>query len=135
MIHVRVTRSEEGIAVGYTINIELQSVELFKLLIHRGLNCWEDAPAELKDLGDMFTHGRITQNHTKQRINSKPESNPELGTLTEQLRVNRFVAEYGNEYWMQVIRDGQGPQVMAGTWKSPATMASLEAAQKPDENA
>jgi hypothetical protein len=131
-IHVKIDREylndeaefdEDPLIKEIKVTVTAESLEIFKLLIHRGLNCWEDAPAELKDLGDMFTHGRITQNHTKQRINSKPESNPELATLTEQLRVNAFVAEHGNEYWMQVIRDGQGPQVMAGTWVKPISIS------------
>jgi hypothetical protein len=116
MIHVKVTRSEEGVAIGYTINIELQSVEIFKLLIHRGLNCWEDAPKELKDLGDMFTHGRITQDHHKQPINSKPESNPELGTPAEIHRCREYTDRWGHAEMAQRIIRGEAHLVAAGKW-------------------
>jgi hypothetical protein len=39
-------------------------------LINRALNCWDAAPKDLKDLGDMITHGRVTQDHTYKRVGS-----------------------------------------------------------------
>ena len=122
MIKVSVHREgPERTMMGIHIYIDdEESVERFKLLLHRGLNCWEDAPAELKELGDMFTHGRITQNHVKQRINSKPESNPELGTVIEQMRIAAWIQEYGHLAWRTALHTGISHQIASGKWKPPA---------------
>lgn len=48
----------------FAITITDESVPEFKQLVQRALNCWDDAPKDLKELGDMLTHGKITQDHT-----------------------------------------------------------------------
>lgn len=115
--------------IGYTVYVEGASIELFKQLIHRGLNCWEDAPADLKELGDMFTHGRVTQNHHKQTINSKRESNPELGTDEEMARIDAFVCKYGIDKWRELILSGESHLVIAGTWKEKPILLGIDPAK------
>lgn len=42
------------------------SLERFKTLVNRALNVWDAAHPEMKELGDMLTHGRITQDYYAQ---------------------------------------------------------------------
>jgi hypothetical protein len=42
---------------------EEESLKNFIALVNRALNVWDRAPAELKELGDMLTHGYVTQHH------------------------------------------------------------------------
>jgi hypothetical protein len=67
MMHMQVTRSGNdplGEIQEFKLSITQESIPQFKELVNRALNCWDRAPKDLKDLGDMLTHGRITQNHT-----------------------------------------------------------------------
>ena len=74
MIHARVTRKPSinsqdpestGPIDGIHISITAESIPNFQRLVDRALNCWNSAPAELKELGDMLTHGRVTQDHAR----------------------------------------------------------------------
>lgn len=67
MIHVRVSRNPSNEIGGIHISITAASIQNFHTLVNRALNCWDSAPAELKELGDMLTHGYITQPHTDQK--------------------------------------------------------------------
>ena len=67
MIHARVSRNPENEIDGIHISITADSRQNFNTLVNRALNCWDSAPAELKELGDMLTHGYITQTHTNQK--------------------------------------------------------------------
>ena len=67
MIHARVSRNPENEIDGIHISITADSLQNFNTLVNRALNCWDSAPAELKELGDMLTHGYITQTHTNQK--------------------------------------------------------------------
>lgn len=70
MIHARVTRNPETSQLdGIHISITEESIPNFVQLVNRALNCWDTAPKEVKDLGDMLTHGYITQDHTHQKMN------------------------------------------------------------------
>lgn len=66
MIHAKYYKAEpeKNLAEAITLTITDDSLDNFKRLVDRALNCWDNAPKELKDLGDMLTHGRITQDHT-----------------------------------------------------------------------
>lgn len=67
MIHAKVTRNSENKLDGIHISITADSIQNFHTLVDRALNCWDSAPAELKELGDMLTHGYVTQTHTNQK--------------------------------------------------------------------
>jgi hypothetical protein len=67
MIHARVSRNPENEIDGIHISITADSIQNFNTLVNRALNCWDSAPAELKELGDMLTHGYITQTHTNRK--------------------------------------------------------------------
>ena len=67
MIHARVSRNSENEIDGIHISITTDSIQNFNTLVNRALNCWDSAPAELKELGDMLTHGYITQPHIDQK--------------------------------------------------------------------
>jgi hypothetical protein len=66
MIHVNVSRSPtdpNNPIEELKISVTKESLGPFIQMIDRALNCWDNAPKELKDFGDMVTHGFITQDH------------------------------------------------------------------------
>jgi hypothetical protein len=68
-----------GSRENYLISVGPDQVESFKLLVSRALNTWADAPVAMKELGDMLTHGRVTQDYEAQQFKKKSvaESNKE----------------------------------------------------------
>lgn len=38
----------------------------FRKLVNRALNCWDSAPSEVKELGDMITVGVVQQDYSRQ---------------------------------------------------------------------
>jgi RNAse (barnase) inhibitor barstar len=111
MIHVRVSRalSQHDAEVmdlprGITemhISVTEESMDNFKQLIDRALNCWDSAPQELKELGDMLTHGRITQPHEFQPINTKQSS--DYYTVSEAVALMQIFEEVGEEKRRQLM--------------------------------
>lgn len=63
MIHAKVTRNPDTQLDGIHISITAASIPAFVTMVDRALNCWDTAPKELKELGDMLTHGHITQEY------------------------------------------------------------------------
>lgn len=63
MIHARVSRNSENEIDVLHLSITAESLPAFNQLVNRALNCWDSAPPELKELGDMLTHGYITQKY------------------------------------------------------------------------
>ena len=43
-----------------------KTINAFRTALNRALNCWPEAPAELKELSDMLEHGRILQDYRSQ---------------------------------------------------------------------
>lgn len=66
MIHARVSRNPNNSIAEIHISVTADSLPTFQQLVNRALNCWDSAPPELKELGDMLTHGYITQKYTSQ---------------------------------------------------------------------
>jgi hypothetical protein len=64
MIHVRVTRNSSEKIDGAHIAITEESMESFTKMVNRALNTWDDAPKDLKELGDMLVHGRVLQDYS-----------------------------------------------------------------------
>jgi hypothetical protein len=64
-IHAKPGRDNDGNLIHLNLSINQESLPNFLRLIDRALNCWDNAPQELKELGDMLTHGRITQDHSQ----------------------------------------------------------------------
>lgn len=65
MFHLKTNNWQDGTLADLTIKIDdEQSLNNFRTLVNRALNCWDQAPKDLKDLGDILTHGRITQDHS-----------------------------------------------------------------------
>jgi hypothetical protein len=65
MIHVRVTRNSLFKIDAAHISITEESMEDFIKLVNRALNTWDDAPKDLKELGDMLVHGKVLQDYSK----------------------------------------------------------------------
>lgn len=66
MIHVKVSRDADGEIDNLQIGITKESLGRFTALINAGLNCADQAHPELKELGDMLTHGEILQDYYSQ---------------------------------------------------------------------
>jgi hypothetical protein len=74
MIHAKISRAPDNSIAEIHLSITSESLPNFLSLVNRALNCWDSAPKELKELGDMLTHGYITQDHTYHPINTKQNS-------------------------------------------------------------
>jgi hypothetical protein len=68
MIHHKISRGPDGQLAELHISVTAESLANFQELVNRSLNCWDTAPKELKDLGDMMTHGYVTQDHTYKKM-------------------------------------------------------------------
>lgn len=112
MIHARVTRSPEGTLDGIHISVTAESLPNFESLINRGLNCWDSAPAELKELGDMLTHGRVTQNHAYTPINTK--QNLDYYTPEEYAKISDWIETHGRQDFLHAIRTNQVGKILSG---------------------
>ena len=112
MIHARVTRNPEGDLDGIHIAVTAESLSSFKQLIDRALNCWDSAPKELKELGDMLTHGRITQDHTYVPVNTKNGKRTDYHTAEEQEIIGQFIEQAGLEAWLTHLRNNTQHQVL-----------------------
>jgi len=86
------------------IEITQESIANFTELINRALNCWDGAPEELKQLGDMITHGYITQDHSYKKINSN--RNADYHTEAEFKLISRFIEDKGLQAWLDHIMAG-----------------------------
>lgn len=104
MIHTRVSRNPDNTIAEIHLSVTADSLPNFQALVDKALNCWDSAPAELKELGDMLTHGRITQDHTYKPINTKQSS--DYYTASEQAIIRAFIEEYGNGVWLQHVANG-----------------------------
>lgn len=72
MIHVEVHRDPANNFAELKFSITAESIPGFIDLISRGLNCFPNVHPELKELGDMLTHGKILQDYYGSRTDTKP---------------------------------------------------------------
>lgn len=105
-----------------------KSISNFKLLVDRALNAWDSAPKELKDLGDMLTHGRITQDHTLVKIASSQR--PDLFSVKEKEVIDTFIQENGIDAWKEYVNSNSIHKVLnpsaPQTSQIPSTTKSSE---------
>lgn len=104
MIHTRVSRNPDDTIAEIHISVTADSLPNFQALIDRALNCWDSAPAELKELGDMLTHGYVTQDHTYKPMNTKQSG--DYYTPSEQALIKAFIDENGMGVWLQHVANG-----------------------------
>ena len=67
MIHAEVHRDPEGEIAELKFSVTKESLPRFTRLINNGLNCADQAHPELKELGDMLTHGKVLQDYYSQQ--------------------------------------------------------------------
>lgn len=67
MIHAIVTREDNNDLHLLRLEITKESIPDFIALVNRSLNCWDNAPQELKDLGHKLTHGGCELNSVPTR--------------------------------------------------------------------
>lgn len=113
MIHAQVTRNNDNSIHLLRIEVTEESLPDFIALINRALNCWDNAPKDLKDLGDLITHDRVTQDHTPTRINTT--QNSEYFSHEEFLKIQEYVNKYGHQAWYQRTLNGTTGAVLKGT--------------------
>lgn len=104
MIHARVSRNPDNAIAEIHISVTADSLPNFQKLVDKALNCWDSAPAEIKELGDMLTHGHITQDHTYRPMNTKQSGdyyNPK-----EQAIIKAFIESEGYGVWLQHVANG-----------------------------
>jgi hypothetical protein len=108
MIHTRVSKhcinvnpDLESIAEIH-ISITEDSLPNFIALVNRALNCWDTAPKELKDLGDMITHGRVTQDHEYKNVGAAYTHGGSY-TPTEIVAFNDVCADVGEIAFRQLL--------------------------------
>ncbi len=119
MIHVRVSRNPSNAIDGIHISVTEESIPHFEQLVQRALNCWDSAPAEIKELGDMLTHGKVTQAYQYRPVKSIHAYNntPEWYSPVEQAKIKEYIAIYGMDAWLRRIRDNTTNLVLDGTAK------------------
>lgn len=111
---LKVIRTRDSDNQDHLIRLEITeaSVPLFKELVNRALNCWDSAPKELKELGDMLTHGHVTQDHTRTKINSM--QNTDQHSCEEYARIEEYISVHGFEAWKLRIADGSSAKIASG---------------------
>jgi hypothetical protein len=103
MIHCTIHRAPDSNKIAeIKISVTQSSLPEFNELIDRALNCWPDAPKELKDLGDMLTHGRITQDHTYHKVGAAYTSCGEY-TAAEQLAIKEIKESISEEEYRELL--------------------------------
>lgn len=113
MIHARVTRNPSTSNLdGIHLSITEDSIPVFMQLINRALNCWDGAPKEIKELGDLLTHDRVTQDHGFVPINTK--QNTDYYNAEEQQIIAQYIEQQGIENWDRHLREGTSHKVLKG---------------------
>lgn len=117
MIHAKVTRNNDNSIHLIRIEITEESIDQFKQLVDRALNCWNSAPADLKSLGDLLTHGYVTQKYEEmnQPINTK--QNTDMYTIEETRIIEYYVMDYGVAAWKARVLNRTTGAVLKGTAK------------------
>lgn len=113
MITVRVTRNDNNSLHLVRLEVDEASIKNFIALVDRALNCWDSAPKELKDLGDMLTHDRITQAHGFVPINTK--QNSDFYTFDERALIADYISKEGQQAWIDHLNAGTTNKVLNRT--------------------
>jgi len=114
MIHARVSRGPDNSIAELHISITSESIPLFKQLIDRALNTWDSAPKEIKELGDMITHGRITQDHTYKPMQTQART-ADYYSAAEQEIIETFIQTAGLDAWLEHLKNGTHHKVLKPT--------------------
>ena len=107
------TRNDNNSLHLLRIEVTEESLPIFEQLINRALNCWDSAPQEIKELGDMLTHGRVTQDHRVQPMFSKDLSR-DYYTEAERKIIENYISQCGRQDWLQHVADGTVHKVLKG---------------------
>lgn len=116
MIHARVSRNPANEIAEIHISVTQESLANFQQLVQRALNCWDSAPKELKELGDMLTHGYVTQDYTYVPINSV-NNNGDMYSQKEQDTIKQYIATFGFDAWFRRLRENTVHEVLNHTAK------------------
>lgn len=106
------TRNQDNSPHFLRLEITEESLPIFQQLINRALNCWDSAPKDIKDLGDMLTHGRITQDHTYKPINTKQST--DYYSPEEKAIIANYILQHGQQEWMTHLNNGTAHKVLKG---------------------
>lgn len=81
MIHTVPHYTSAGLLRSIDIMVEMDSIDAFKKLVDKALNCWDEAPAEIKELGDYLTHGKILQDYRRSTFDTNGTKAVETGAI------------------------------------------------------
>lgn len=112
MIDAQAHRKPDGSIGELKISVTEESLPDFISLINRALNCWDTAPRELKELGDLITHGRVTQDHTYKPMNTT--QNTDHYNEQERSLITGYIYERGIEAWKTRVLNGTTGAVLRG---------------------
>lgn len=112
-IHCKATRNNDNSLHFLRIEVTEESLPIFEQLINRALNCWDNAPQEIKELGDMLTHGRVTQDHRVQPMNTKDTSR-DYYTEQEKDIITGYISMFGYDKWLEHVNNGTVNKVLKG---------------------
>lgn len=115
MIHAHAHRKSDGSIGELKLSITEESLPDFISLIDRALNCWDTAPKDLKDLGDLITHDRITQDHTYKPMNTT--QNTDHYSHAEFQKIQEYINTYGHQAWYARTLNGTTGAVLKGEAK------------------
>lgn len=66
-MQVKFQRNPDGTFHQITINLRNRDdIALMRLVLHRATNCWDVAPAEMKELTDCLMYGKPLQDYAHQ---------------------------------------------------------------------
>jgi hypothetical protein len=102
MIHTEIHRGPDSKIREIKLSVTAISIPAFTALLHKALNCWPDAPKELKDLGDLVTHGYITQDHTYKHVGAAYTHSGEY-TAAEQLAMKEIREKVGEQEYQRLL--------------------------------
>lgn len=117
-IKVTATRNDNNSLHLLRIEVTEESIRNFLTLVDRALNCWDNAPQELKELGDKLTHDRVTQDHSPKPMFTG--HNHDYYTADEQTIIQRFIEVNGVSAWLEHLSAGTQHKVLKGTASSPS---------------
>lgn len=107
------TRNQDNSPHFLRIEVTEESLPIFQELINRALNCWDNAPKDIKDLGDMLTHGYVTQDHNYKPMGTKDKSR-DYYTDAEKALIANYILQHGQQEWMTHLNNGTVHKVLKG---------------------
>lgn len=112
MIHTRIQRNEVGATNPESIDVlhlsitrDDLSLNQFRELLNRALNCWPECPADFKNLSDLLEHGKVLQEYSdkKESFHARIQSNDYYQGAELEL-VKNSIIKYGAQEFIEFTK-------------------------------